>query len=440
DRIRTLDMPYEEQVELSKAVTDALGDVDKKYFGVYHKETGAFSGYNFVHGSKAWQDLTGKKPPIEVTGDDVKTVSAADTLKDTIKNQKGSITIESGSYPDLVSLSRNIISQGHDTFKKFRTELKRQMAEVWEKVKRLARALFSAAKKPLEGERGGVTLERKAPKKAAVPPTPPQAPIEKDTGFDEEKDIWIGNKDEQVLRNNAEAINLQDSIKEALGKKKYDKEAQDMDKAIHRYLDLKRNPKHLKEFYGEIPKEQQRIVDIVKTIDQNPKLKQIADTISESYKQIGQIALDEGVIFNVLDNYVSRVWKVRKTKAGQPTDLLQKFKTTSRHAKHRVFETVLEGMAVKDKEGNHVFSLQIEGATNNLNALKDEIARTIEDKHLIDRLKVQEHEDTGLKVISHIQHEGYDWIEHPNFVYWQYIGTVEGGEIKDYYTTADGRK
>ncbi len=120
--------------------------------------------------------------------------------------------------------------------------------------------------------------------------------------------------------------------------------------------------------------------------------------------------------------------------------MLQKFKTTSRHAKHRVFETVLEGMAVKDKEGNHVFSLQIEGATNNLNALKDEIARTIEDKHLIDRLKGQEHEDTGLKVISHIQHEGYDWIEHPNFVYWQYIGTVEGGEIKDYYTTADGRK
>ncbi len=250
---------------------------------------------------------------IEVTGKKDKTVSVADTLKDTIKGQKGSVNLESPTGQDLIQASRNIYLQGHTRYSDFKAELQRIFANVWEKIKKLVRKLYRAAKAPLISERGGVTLERKAPKKAAVPPTPPQAPIEKDTGFDEEKDIWIGNKDEQVLRNNAEAINLQDSIKEALGKKKYDKEAQDMDKAIHRYLDLKRNPKHLKEFYDEIPKEQQRIVDIVKTIDQNPKLKQIAETIRESYKQIGRIALDEGVIFNVLDNYVSRVWKVRKT-------------------------------------------------------------------------------------------------------------------------------
>jgi len=241
--------------------------------------------------------------------------------------------------------------------------------------------------------------------------------------YEQGKDDWFGNKDWAVKVNEVEAGNIQDSIKAALGKKRYDKEAKDIDQAIHIYLDTKRNPEHFDEYYNDLTPEQKRIADLSKTIEGNPELKAVADYIDTEYKKIGRLALEEGVIFNVIDNYVSRAWKKDKKLS---TDILQKFKTKSRHAKHRVFETILEGQS-KGLE------LEITGATNNLNILKDEIARVVEDRKLLKQMEGMTYRDTGAPLISDIPLEGYLKIEHPNFTRWFPKAYIKGGEVSPVY-------
>jgi len=75
-------------------------------------------------------------------------------LIDTIKNEKGSISLESPIGQDLVQISRDIYLQGNTRFGDFRAELRRMFSEVWEKIKHLIRKLYRAAKQPLMNERG----------------------------------------------------------------------------------------------------------------------------------------------------------------------------------------------------------------------------------------------------------------------------------------------
>ena len=247
------------------------------------------------------------------------------------------------------------------------------------------------------------------------------------SAYEKAQDDWFGNKDWAVLSNSVENKKLQEQIKGALGKKRYDKEAQDIDQAIHIYLDLKRNPGHREEYYDQLTPEQKHIVDLTDEIEKNPELTKVADYIRKQYDEVGQKALEAGVIYNAIDNYAARAWKQPQGKSA--TELLRKFGTTTRHAKHRVFETILQGQALTDATGKHPFELQIKGATNNVNILKDEIARTIEDKRLISVLKRLTWKDTDLPVISHSKlNEDYQQIEHPNFSYWFPSETIKGGK------------
>lgn len=255
--------------------------------------------------------------------------------------------------------------------------------------------------------------------KAIPQPEPPKEP----SPFEEAKDDWFGNKDWAVQQNSVQASKIQDFIKRAIDTKKYGKEAKDIDQAIHIYLDTKRNPEHFDEYYEDLNPEQKRIADLSKTIEDDTTLSLIAKYIDNEYKKIGTLALEQGVIFNVIDNYVSRAWKIEK---GFSTDALQKFKTKSRHAKHRVFETILEGQA-KGLE------LQITGASNNLNTLKDEIARVVEDKQLLKQMEGMTYRDTEAPLISDIPLEGYKEIEHPNFTKWFPKGYIKGGKVSPIY-------
>lgn len=252
------------------------------------------------------------------------------------------------------------------------------------------------------------------PKEAAKPVEP--------SSFEEFKDDWFGNKDwgRQVFT--VEAKRIQDTIMEVMDKKRYDKEAQDIDHAIHVYLDLKRNPDHLEEFYNELTPDQKKIVNLATKIEENPGFMHIADYLRTVYDQIGQQALSQNVIFNTIDNFVGRAWRIPKKMA---TDIMQKFKTTSRHAKHRVFETILEGWS----KG---YELEVTGASNNLELLRNEIGRTIEDKRLISKLRKLEWRNTGNPIIVHKQLKGYEEIKHPNFTYWVPEARIKHGDTKVY--------
>ncbi|GAH06202.1 unnamed protein product, partial [marine sediment metagenome] len=76
--------------------------------------------------------------------------------------------------------------------------------------------------------------------------------------------------------------------------------------------------------------------------------------------------------------------------------------------------------------------LQITGASNNLELLKSEIARTIEDKRLISVLRKTEWKATGSPIIIHKQLKGYAQIEHPNFTYWVPEAAIKEGDTKVY--------
>jgi len=263
-----------------------------------------------------------------------------------------------------------------------------------------------------------------------IPGKPPSEP----SPYEQSKDNWFKDKDWALHKSSVETTALQKKIRKALDLKRYSKEAVDIDKAIHIYLDLKRNPGHLEEYYKDQTAEQKRIIDLSKTIDDNPKLKKIADGIAKEYENISALALKNEVIFNILDNYVGRAWKIPK---GFSTDILQKFKTSSRHAKARIFETILEGQA-KGLE------LQVEGASTNLQAIKEEIARVVEDRNLIKALRSAKWRDGKPMFSTKKLSDDHVKIEHPNFKVWEFAGKVdleEGAPSEkgmDYIVTEEG--
>ncbi len=71
---------------------------------------------------------------------------------DIIKGEEGT----SEAYNDLVEVSRLLVYQGHDTFIKFRRQLRRQMSDVWAKIRHLARKLFDTAMRVVSNERGAI--------------------------------------------------------------------------------------------------------------------------------------------------------------------------------------------------------------------------------------------------------------------------------------------
>lgn len=236
-----------------------------------------------------------------------------------------------------------------------------------------------------------------------------------ETAYEKQKDIWFGNKDVRItLEIPNEKSMLQKRIKSVAKTKEYGDLAKGYDMAIQLYIDSKRNPGQVEALYDTLPDEKKKLIDLSKNLP--PEVQKIADDISKSYNQIGLEALEEDVIKNVLDNYASRIWDI-KTKKG--SERFRKFGTTTRHAKQRIFDTIVEGWS----KG---MDLKVKGATNNLSILKEEIVKTIEDKKFIKSLqKIRDIE--GNPLLTTNQLEGYVPIEHPNFKTWRWAGKAEEG-------------
>ncbi len=291
-----------------------------------------------------------------------------------------------------------------------------------------SRADFAAEAKPPAGE----PPERIPPSDVAGSEGPEGEGAEAVAKYETQKDIWIGNKDVRVLQSKIEKRALQKEIPAALGKEKYDADVEKYDKAIQIYVDSKRNPEHITKFWDKLTKEQQEIVTLSQNLPEN--VRAIADKISASYRQIGLEAQDVGIIRNVLDNYAARVWKI-EGKSG--SEKFRKFATTTRHAKTRRLGTIIEGWASG-------LELKVEGATSNLQILKEEIVKTIEDKNFLNALK-KIRTAHGEPILSAQQLEGYVKVEHPNFKVWRHAGvapeTEATGKVfgKNFFRDEEGR-
>ncbi len=75
------------------------------------------------------------------------------------------------------------------------------------------------------------------------------------------------------------------------------------------------------------------------------------------------------------------------------------------------------------------YELRVEGATNNLAVFKNELAAVIESKKLI-KAGLQVKDGDGNPLFSFQKNEGYYKIEHPNFTWWDYSGSVRIDDIE----------
>lgn len=236
---------------------------------------------------------------------------------------------------------------------------------------------------------------------------------------------WLGRKDLEKVNSQQEARAFQDRIKASVKEDKSQKgtDWKDVDRAIHIYLDTKRNPEHLKEYYDKLTPAQKKIVDLSQNL--NARQLAIADEIDKQYQDMGWHARNEGLIKEALDNYVARAWDL---KSGKPaTEENFKFATSSRHQLQRTLDTILQGYA----EG---MKLKIEGATNNLQVLKTELNNVFENKRLIEQglqLKYNSGElnKDGKPILkplftTHASEPGYVAIKNPAFKKWEYAGKV----------------
>jgi hypothetical protein len=226
--------------------------------------------------------------------------------------------------------------------------------------------------------------------------------------------LRFADRDEQIfLHIPNEKKRFQKAIKTALGHSRYTKEVQDYDIAMHIYIDLKRNPEHLKEFYDELTDEQKKWVDLSQNLPE--ELVAICDQVEESYQEIGRLAKDSELVRNIIDNYVSRVWDFKGKEI--PTQL-RRFGTKTRHALPRTFETIVEGWS-------YGYNLKIKGLTNNLASFKEEIWKTIVDKRFMSALRKIKDPDGNPLITTYARYPGYKQIKNPDFKIWEYSATSD---------------
>ncbi len=229
------------------------------------------------------------------------------------------------------------------------------------------------------------------------------------------KDEWFANKDEEVVLANIDTRKLQREIKATFRKnnKQGARNWQEIDKAIHLYLDIMEKQDQVKTYWEQLSDSQKRLVNIALSLTDRQKI--IAHEIRSLYDEVGSRALDNEIIHNILENYVSRTWDT--SKKGGAEELFVNFSTETGHAKLRTLGSILEGWA----KG---YSLITEGATNNLENLRVEITNVIENKRLVNLgLTIQTADNLPLLSTDHIP--GYKVIDHPNFTKWRKVKQVK---------------
>lgn len=246
--------------------------------------------------------------------------------------------------------------------------------------------------------------------------------------YEATKDVWIGHKDERILRARVESGVLQREIRQALGAENlewyrakqvvdgtFERHAREIDQAIQIKIELERFPEKKAELWDKLTDEQKRIVDLSENL--TPELEEIAERIKQSNADLGLEALDAEIIRNVRENYVAHIWDLE----GKPGESSRKFGTTTGHAKARTFDTILDGWAAG-------YELKVKGATNALRTVKEDLIRTMEDKRFLDAMSKVKTIDGDPLISPYRINDDYVEIQHGNFKKWKYAAGIDLAE------------
>jgi hypothetical protein len=256
------------------------------------------------------------------------------------------------------------------------------------------------------------------------------------------KGQWHSNLDWQENVAEVTANKQKQRIKESVGETIGIKKSLLTDEAMHLYQDLKGRPEKIVEKWHLLTPEQQSVVERSQNL--TPEQQAIADEIIEQEEALGVEALEAGAIRNFVQNHTNRTWNFKNDQAvGQ---LLSKFGTTTRHARPRVFDSILDGWTTNRKTGEQKqspgepgYELKVKGATENLRLLKNEMRSTIENKALVNNL-IQTRDINGNALLSVAQLPGYRQIQHPGFTVWEPSATATTADIRgaNFFRANDG--
>lgn len=236
--------------------------------------------------------------------------------------------------------------------------------------------------------------------------------------YDNIEDKYFSETDWVKARSGVEAQKNQEAIKNAFnvatknGDFKGVKSWKEADKAIQIYLDTKRDPDAKKEYYNGLSAQKRGLIDLSEHL--TPAMKDIADKIRKRYDALGEYAVKHGIIMNILNDYVNRVWKRNGVSSSE---FWSKFGTSTRHSQKRILGTILEGWA----QG---LELGVQGASNNLSILEKELANVVENKKLIAAgMSAKDGEGTPV-FTTNPNMDGYLKIKHPGFKKWEWDGQL----------------
>lgn len=244
---------------------------------------------------------------------------------------------------------------------------------------------------------------------------------------------WFSGKEFRAHRAAVLGRRLQKKLAKIAGQKAlgmfgfiYGKKAREYGAALHVYMDLKNEPEAYEKYYDQLTDEQKKVVDMARdVVPNNPKLVALAEEIQEEYDAAGNEAMSAGLIHNLRENYVNRVWRLNGRSASEAN---QAFGTTTRHRRQRKLPTILQGWA----DG---LDMAAQDAIENLVVYKEEIGRVLEDKALIDRgrrMRINGEPDAPF-LLTHMPPKGHKYVKinHPNFKYYVMDSTKDAGVINE---------
>jgi hypothetical protein len=283
-----------------------------------------------------------------------------------------------------------------------------------------------------------------AEEKDEPPPKPGTEGTLLHTAYEALKDVWIGMKDVRkyhAMRENRElqkdllnALNIQPTeglagtVERIVSGPEYKRATvpvtikgktemfspAGIDTAIHIKIDLMRDPRSIERNYGKVTAEQRRLVDLSQSLP--AQVQGVVDKIVQSYKKLGEESMNAGLIQNIIENYVNRAWDIE----GKGSEAYRKFGLRTGHAMQRVFPTILDGWALG-------YELRVEGATNSLMELKNEMSRTMANKKFIDAAtKVKDIMGNPLLTTDkgYRRTDDYKLVDNPNFQKWESAGYI----------------
>jgi len=230
------------------------------------------------------------------------------------------------------------------------------------------------------------------------------------------RDHRFGLRDVQQLIASVECKRNRASIAKALGVKRWDAKARLMDEAIQLHIDIEGQEGYARSVRDSLTPHQQEVLDLALGLPES--VAPVVERIKRTYQKLGLEAKGHEVINNLIDNYVNRMWDL---KGKETNEILSKFQTKSKHAKKRVFTTILDGWLAG-------YELKVPGATNALRVYQMEISKVLADRKFIEGMAKARTVD-GDPLLSTRQLEGYKRIDHPNFKLWRYSGSTSAEYI-----------